>query len=132
MTNPGPVPAPLPTKVYRQSLLEVLVVHGALCFVGIGIITLPFGLVRWFRTSVQITEREVILKTGTLSTTRNDIPLARVDSVRLERPAWQRVFGAGVLIVSAGGGDPIKVGSLRGVEDARRVLQDRADTARRR
>ncbi len=121
--------APPGATVYRLSLAKLLTIHIALCFVMVGFVTLPVALLRRSKTRLVVTDRNLSFTTGVTSVTTNAIPLTRVDNVHTERSVWDRMFGCGTLVVSAGGGTPTRITNLANVDKARADIEARTDAA---
>lgn len=116
-------------SVYRESLGKLLTVHILLMFVFIGIITIWFALIHWRLNRLIVTDRMVSYKRGGRSS--NDIPVNRIDNIHVHRSLWDRMFGCGTLIISAGGGVPTAVKNLGNVEEARQDIEARMMTIQR-
>lgn len=116
-------------SVYYESLGKILTVHIPLCMVMVGFWTLPKALVRRSRTKLIVSDQMVSYETGYVSITRNDIPLTRIDNINIERSGMDRMFGAGSLIVFAGGGVPTRFENLGEIERVQADIQGRIAAA---
>jgi uncharacterized membrane protein YdbT with pleckstrin-like domain len=78
-----------------------------LIIAGIGAIAafiwaiVPF--LAWFTTRYILTNRRFVMRSGILSRSGRDIPLARVNDVSFHHNLIQRIFGTGTLVVESGG-----------------------------
>ena len=58
---------------------------------------------RWLTTHFVITNRRVIFRTGLLTKRGIEIPIDRVNTVHFHQSIWERVLGAGDLLIESGG-----------------------------
>jgi uncharacterized membrane protein YdbT with pleckstrin-like domain len=58
---------------------------------------------RWLTTHFVITNRRVIFRTGLLTKRGIEIPIDRVNTVYFHQGVWERVLGAGDLLIESGG-----------------------------
>jgi uncharacterized membrane protein YdbT with pleckstrin-like domain len=76
---------------------------GPLVVVVIGVVLaiwwclVPF--LRWATTTYTVTDRRLITRTGILTKTGRDLPLARVNDVSYERSLSDRILGCGTLVI---------------------------------
>lgn len=77
-----------------------------LVIAGIGLIAafiwavVPF--LQWFSTRYILTNRRFVMRSGILSRSGRDIPLARIHDVSFHHNLIQRIFGTGTLAVESG------------------------------
>lgn len=55
---------------------------------------------RWLTTEYTVTDRRLVTRTGILTRTGHDIPLARISDVSYERDLLDRILGCGTLVVA--------------------------------
>lgn len=60
-------------------------------------------LLRWRSTHYVVTTERVIIRTGVFSHAGRDISLARINDVGFERSLWDRMVGAGSLLIESAG-----------------------------
>ena len=58
---------------------------------------------RWLTTHFVITNRRVIFRTGLLAKRGIEIPIDRVNTVHFNQSLWERMVGAGDLLIESGG-----------------------------
>ena len=58
---------------------------------------------RWLTTHFVITNRRVIFRTGLLTKRGIEIPIDRVNTVHFHQSLWERMVGAGDLLIESGG-----------------------------
>lgn len=58
---------------------------------------------RWLTTHFVITNRRVIFRTGLLAKRGIEIPIDRVNTVHFHQGLWERLVGAGDLLIESGG-----------------------------
>ncbi|WP_062299197.1 PH domain-containing protein [Demequina maris] len=80
----------------------------------------PF--IRWATTHFVITDRRVIYRTGVLTKSGIDIPLARVNTVQFRHGLIDRMFRTGTLIIESASDDPLSFDDIPNVEKVHAVL----------
>jgi uncharacterized membrane protein YdbT with pleckstrin-like domain len=108
------------------------VVVGAVVILSIWAIG-PF--LRWLTTDYVFTDRRIIVRSGIITRTGKDMPLAKVNNVSFVVPPMGRIFNYGALnIQSAGENDGLVIVGVPDVEDIQRNVYEyiEADEARRR
>ncbi|WP_062388245.1 PH domain-containing protein [Demequina iriomotensis] len=99
------------------------VVAGVAAAVLIGWLAIvPF--VRWSTTHFVITDRRVIFRTGVLTKTGIDIPLARINTVQFRHGLIDRMFRTGTLIIESASDDPLSFDDIPNVEKVHALLYD--------
>lgn len=90
-----------------------------------------FGLPFTF-TTYTLTDRKLVLKTGLLTTTEDDILLYRVRDTSLRRTIWQKLFGLGsILVASSDQSRPeLVIHNIRGVREFKELLDERVEEER--
>jgi uncharacterized membrane protein YdbT with pleckstrin-like domain len=92
-------------------------------------------LLRWLTTHFVVTTRRVIMREGLIARQGRDIPLFRVNDVTFSHTVFERIVGAGTLVVeSAGEHGQVSLADIPHVEDVQREIYRlvEADDARRR
>ncbi|SEI96593.1 PH domain-containing protein [Demequina mangrovi] len=82
----------------------------------------PF--IRWSTTHFVITDRRVIFRTGVLTKSGIDIPLARVNTVQFRHGLIDRMFRTGTLIIESASDDPLSFDDIPNVEKVHALLYD--------
>lgn len=82
---------------------------------------------RWRSSRFVLTDARVSLRSGVLRRTGRDVPLWRVEEVRVTRTLRQRLQGCGTLHVLAGDVEPLVVPDLAEVEAAQRAVTGAVD-----
>ncbi|WP_062464289.1 PH domain-containing protein [Demequina soli] len=82
----------------------------------------PF--IRWSTTHFVITDRRVIFRTGVLTKTGIDIPLARINTVQFRHGLVDRMFKTGTLIIESASDDPLEFDDIPNVEKVHALLYD--------
>jgi uncharacterized membrane protein YdbT with pleckstrin-like domain len=67
------------------------------------VIFVAVPLLRWWTTSYELTNRRLRLRSGVLSRTGRDFPLARISDVSFAQGLLDRVLGCGQLVVESPG-----------------------------
>lgn len=100
---------------------------GRYTVIGVGLILLiAFSFLPWLRwrtTHFVLTDQRIILRSGILSRTGRDIPLARVNDVTFTHTLFERLLRCGTLVVESGGErGQLVVDDMPKVEDVQRRL----------
>lgn len=91
-------------EVFKLSWLS-LIPHILLMCVGIGFITTPIQILRILNTKIEVEPNMVYSKTGILRKDIQNSPMKHVQSVRVDRSLFGRIFRYGdVTITTAGAG----------------------------
>jgi uncharacterized membrane protein YdbT with pleckstrin-like domain len=86
----------------------------------------PF--LRWYTTRYTLTDRRVLIRSGILTRSGHDLPLRRVVDVAFRHTLWQRMYGAGTLILeSAGEQGQVVLTAVPSVQEVYRDLYDILD-----
>ena len=81
----------------------------------------PFA--RWLTTHFVVTNRRVIMRSGVLARSGRDVPLYRINDVTFEHSFFERLLGAGSLIVeSAGERGQVTLADIPHPEDVQREV----------
>lgn len=107
--------------------------------VGAGILILVLWAVvpflRWLTTEYTFTDRRIIVRSGIVTRSGKDMPLAKINNVSFFVPAMGRLFNYGELVIqSAGENDGLSIKDVPDVEDIQRKVYEliEADAKRRR
>jgi uncharacterized membrane protein YdbT with pleckstrin-like domain len=71
----------------------------------VGAVWLVIRYVKWTTTHFVITNRRIIYRTGVIAAHGVEIPLERVNNVNFSQTIFERVVGAGDLLIESGGED---------------------------
>ncbi len=90
-----------------------------------------FGL-PWTFTTYSLSEDRLIVKTGILNISEDEIRLYRILDVTLKRSFWERLFGLGTLhLCTADRSSPeIDILHIKDPREVRTLLSDRVETER--
>jgi uncharacterized membrane protein YdbT with pleckstrin-like domain len=86
--------------VVDQSVLRWIIVGLALFVVLVFTI---WPALTWRTTHFIVTTHRVLIRTGVLSRSGRDVPLARINDVSFEHTVFERMFGSGTLTVESAG-----------------------------
>lgn len=93
-------------------LVAVLQLDGSAREVGLWIfaiaaaawaVFLLIRLARWFTTHFVVTNDRLIFRTGVLARHGREIPLERVNDITFNQSLWERIIGAGDLLIESAG-----------------------------
>lgn len=71
--------------------------------VGLAVVWLFGRYVRWATTSLVVTDRRVVARSGVISTRTREIPVDRVNDVTVYRSLLEHLIGRGTLVIECGG-----------------------------
>jgi len=83
----------------------------------------PF--IRWFTTHFVITDRRVMYRSGVITRTGIDIPMARINSVQFRHGLIDRMFKTGTLVIESASDDPLEFDDIPNIEDVHKLLYDK-------
>ena len=92
----------------------------------------PF--LRWWTTTITITNRRLITRRGILNKSGHDLPLIRINNVEYDRSLMDRILGCGTLTLTTAAEDPLTLHDIPDVEQTHLQLGElmtEADSARR-
>jgi uncharacterized membrane protein YdbT with pleckstrin-like domain len=114
----------LVAAVPKGSLRAGIVAVGLL--VVAAVLTRP--LLHWLTTTLTVTDRRLLLRSGVLARHGRDIPLSRIVDVSFEHTLFERMLGAGTLYVElASGRGMVVVQNVPGVEDVHEAIYQLLD-----
>ncbi|ADG99405.1 membrane-flanked domain protein [Segniliparus rotundus DSM 44985] len=93
----------------------VLEVVGAAVF----LLFLLVGFARWRATRYWITDQRAVVQRGWIVRSKVDVPLGKVNALRLRQGIGDRVFGLGALVVRHGSLRPLTMRCVRDPHEAR-------------
>jgi uncharacterized membrane protein YdbT with pleckstrin-like domain len=102
-----------------QQVLWIAIAAVAAVLLGL-LAVVPF--LAWRTTHYVLTTHRVLIRTGILHHRGRDIALTRINDVSFEQTLWDRIIGAGTLMVESAGESGQQV--LRNVPHSDRVQQD--------
>lgn len=73
-------------------------------------------VLRWLTTTYTITEHRVMSRTGIVSRSGHDLPLARISDVAYRSSLLDRLFGSGTLMLTTAAEDPVVVKHVPQIE----------------
>jgi uncharacterized membrane protein YdbT with pleckstrin-like domain len=85
------------SRKYLGLVVLVLLVFGALWLIG--------RYLKWISTNFVITSQRVIFRQGIFAKSGIEIPLERVNNVNFSQGVFERMLGAGDLLIESGGED---------------------------
>lgn len=87
-------------------------------------IWLAARLVQWSRTHFVVTTHRVIYREGVIARTGIEIPIGRVNNVNFHQTAFERIVGAGDLLIESGGEDgQSRFSNIRDPENVQNLIQ---------
>lgn len=108
-----------------QQWLQLVIAVAVLVVIVLWVLR-PF--LRWYTTTYTLTDRRVLIRRGILTKSGHDLPLRRVVDVAFRHTLWQRMYGAGTLILeSAGEQGQVVLTAVPNVRDVYRDLYDILD-----
>jgi uncharacterized membrane protein YdbT with pleckstrin-like domain len=86
--------------------------------------------VRWVNTHFVITSHRIIFRSGVLAKSGIEIPLERVNNVNFNQTVFERVVGAGDLLIESGGEDgQSRFSDIRHPDQVQRMIHAQVDAA---
>lgn len=108
-----------------QQWLRLVIGVAALVVVVVWVLR-PF--LRWYTTTYTLTDRRILIRGGILTKSGHDLPLRRIVDVAFRHTLWQRMYGAGTLILeSAGEQGQVVLTAVPSVQDVYRDLYEILD-----
>jgi len=98
----------------------------ALAVAGLALIArfTVYPVLRWRTTHFVVTDRRVLVREGVLTRHGMDIPLRRISGVQFRQGLWERMLGAGTLVVESESDDSLEFDDVPGVRRVHAVLYD--------
>lgn len=104
--------------------IAVLIAGGVIAVVG-----WLAPLLRWLSRSYTITSRRVVVRSGTIVRTRQEVLHSTAHDVTVRRTAMQTVFRSGDVLVSTGLDRPVVLADVPSADLVQAALHDLIDTA---
>lgn len=79
---------------------------------------------RWYTSTIAITDRRIITRRGILNRRGHDVPLRRINNVNYERSLTDRMLGCGTLILETAAGQPLTLPDVPKVEHVHVTIND--------
>ena len=107
-----------------MGLLETVSVRAVQAAVIIAAIRLLSRALKWRRTHFVPTSQRVIFRSGVIARTGVEIPLYRVNNINFHQSIFERMIGAGDLLIESGGEDGLSVfDNIRDPEQVQSFIQ---------
>lgn len=71
---------------------------------------------RWYTSTIAVTDRRIITRHGILNRKGHDVPLRRINNVNYERDLLDRILGCGTLTLETAAGQPLELYDVPKVE----------------
>jgi len=105
-------------------LLETVCVRAIEVSVVIGVVRLGVRALKWSRTHFVLTNQRVIFRSGVIARIGIEIPLYRVNNINFHQSIFERLIGAGDLLIESGGEDGMEVfDNIRDPEQVQSYIQ---------
>ncbi|MGO3833871.1 MAG: PH domain-containing protein [Microbacteriaceae bacterium] len=94
---------------------------------GGALVVLLFVLVpffRWLGRTTVVTTKRVIVRSGVLSRDRSEVPFTQIRELTVKRGLFQRIFGAGNIVLQSAGADPFVLINVPRVKGVAQSLQE--------
>jgi len=105
-------------------LLETVSVRAVQAAIIIAVIRLLSRALKWRRTHFVLTSQRVIFRSGVIARTGVEIPLYRVNNINFHQSIFERMIGAGDLLIESGGEDGLSVfDNIRDPEQVQSFIQ---------
>jgi uncharacterized membrane protein YdbT with pleckstrin-like domain len=104
---------------------------GSLVALGLSALWLIIRYSRWLTTHFVITNRRVIFRTGLVTKRGIEIPIDRVNTVHFRQGVFERIVGAGDLLIESGGeSGQQRFTDIRQPDRVQRVIHAEMDASR--
>lgn len=80
-----------------------LITWAGLALVGLALLWLAEEFLRWRSTNFVVTTDRLIYRSGLLAKNGKEIPLERINDISFKQSVWERLIGAGDLLIESGG-----------------------------
>lgn len=105
-------------------LLETVCLRAVQAAVVVAIIRLLLRALKWSRTHFVLTSQRVIFRTGVIARVGIEIPLYRVNNINFHQSIFERMIGAGDLLIESGGEEGMQVfDNVRDPEQVQSFIQ---------
>jgi uncharacterized membrane protein YdbT with pleckstrin-like domain len=92
--------------------------------IGIGVLILVVAYFRYLSSSVVITNKRVIVKSGILVRRTNELNIRKTESLQVEQSVAGRIFNYGSVIISGTGGDHAPIHGISNPQILRRAFAE--------
>ena len=107
-----------------QNLIETSALWLTLAALLLTVLWLAKVALKWSRTHFVLTSQRVIFRSGVIARTGVEIPLYRVNNINFHQSIFERIIGAGDLLVESGGEDGMEVfDNIRDPEQVQSFIQ---------
>lgn len=104
--------------------LEWIAVRASWLLVVVCVAWLVKSVLQWSRTHFVVTNHRVIYREGLIARTGVEIPIRRVNNVNFHQSVFERLVGAGDLLIESGGEDgQSRFANIRDPEQVQNVIQ---------
>lgn len=79
---------------------------------------------KWMTTTIAITDRRIITRSGIVNRKGHDLPLRRINNVNYDRDLVDRIFGCGTLTMETAAGQPLELHDIPNVERVHVAITD--------
>jgi|GEM_PF-1195729 membrane protein YdbS with pleckstrin-like domain len=107
-----------------MKLLEWIAVRASWLLAVVSLAWLIKSALQWSRTHFVVTNHRVIYREGLIARTGVEIPIRRVNNVNFHQSMFERLVGAGDLLIESGGEDgQSRFANIRDPEQVQNVIQ---------
>lgn len=107
-----------------EKLVEWVAVRASWLLVVVCAAWLAKSLLQWSRTHFVVTNHRVIYREGVIARTGVEIPIRRVNNVNFHQTVFERLVGAGDLLIESGGEDgQSRFSNIRDPEQVQNLIQ---------
>lgn len=98
------------------------VVIGIAVVLAVIFAVIPFF--RWLSTTYTVTSRRIVTRTGIFNRVGHDLPLRRINDVRLEKGLIDRMFGCGTLVLTTASETPLTLPDVPEVTQVHELINE--------
>ena len=107
-----------------RKLIETSALWLSLAALLLTVLWLAKVALKWSRTHFVLTSQRVIFRSGVIARTGIEIPLYRVNNINFHQSIFERMIGAGDLLIESGGEDGMEVfDNIRDPEQVQSFVQ---------
>jgi len=107
-----------------MKVLEWVAVRASWLLVVVCVAWLVKSLLQWSQTHFVVTNHRVIYREGLIARTGVEIPIHRVNNVNFHQSVFERLVGAGDLLIESGGEDgQSRFANIRDPEQVQNIIQ---------
>ena len=115
----------LSSKDFSTTTDNVLDIALAVLWLVVAVLWGAIPFIKWFTTRFVITDRRVMYRSGVITRTGIDIPMARINSVQFRHGLIDRMFKTGTLVIESASDDPLEFDDIPHIEDVHKLLYDK-------